>query len=145
VVVVIDLPNRYEIVVNSDLTCCRRERGSVTAFKCVLDQKSNQPFQHTKHLLALFVASHPQILVIYQELLIALAGYTFLSEVKASVEYSGKAKGVDMSFKNLKNVANSSPCCTSLTNWVTKLARDHYLIFSSKMDKYNVFCQSDGG
>jgi hypothetical protein len=46
---------------------------------------------------------------------------------------------------NLKNVANWCPCCTSLTNWVTELARDQYLIFSSKMDNSNLFCQSDGG
>jgi hypothetical protein len=51
-----------------------------------------------------------------------------------------------MSFINLKNVANCSPCCTSLTNLVTKLARDQqYLIFSSKIDNSNIFCQSDGG
>jgi hypothetical protein len=129
----IDVPNRYEIVVDSDLARFRRERGLVTALKYVLDQKSNQPSQHTKHLLAAFAASHPQILVIYPELLIALARYTFLLEVKAYVEYSGKAKGIDMSFINLKNVANCSLCCTFLTNWVTKLARDQYLIFSSKM------------
>jgi hypothetical protein len=140
-----DVPNRYEIIVDSDLDRFRRERGLVTALKYVLDQKSNQPSQHTKPLLAAFAASHPQILVICQELLIALARYTFLLEVKASVEYSGEAKGIDMSFINLKNGANCSRCCTSLTNWATELARDQYLIFSSKMDNSNVFCQSDGG
>jgi hypothetical protein len=145
-VIVIDVPNRYEIVADSDLARFRREeRGLVTALKYVLDQKSDQPSQHTKHLLAAFAASHPQISVIYQELLIPLARYTFLLEVKASVEYSGKAKGIDMSFVNLKNVTNCSPCCTSLTNWVTKLARDQHLIFSSKTHDSNDFCQSDGG
>jgi hypothetical protein len=144
-VVVLDVPNRYEMVVDSDLARFRRERGLVTALKYVLDQKSNQPSQHTKHLLAAFAASHPQIFVIYQELLIALARYTFLLEVKPSVQYSGKAKGIDVSFMNLKSVANCSPCCTSLTNWVTELARDQCLIFSSKMDNSNLFCQSDGG
>ncbi len=117
----------------------------MTALKYVLNQKSNQPSQHTKHLLAAFAASHPQISVMYQELLISLARYTFLLEVKASVEYSGKAKGVDASFFNLDNVSNSSPCSTSLTNWVIKLARDQVLIFSRKADEYNLFCQSDGG
>ncbi len=117
----------------------------MTALKYVLNQKSNQPSQHTKHLLAAFAASHPQISVIYQELLIALARYTFLLEVKGAVEYSSKAKGLEVSFVTLENVANCSPCCTSLTKWVVELARDQYLIFSHKMDNSNVFCQSDGG
>ncbi len=52
---------------------------------------------------------------------------------------------MDVSFMNLRNVANCSPCCTSLTNWVRELARDQYLIFSRKMDDAKVFCQSDGG
>ena len=58
----------------------------------------------------------PKITIMYQELLISLARYTFLLEVKASVEYNGKVKGIDLSFTNPKNVANCSPCCTSLTN-----------------------------
>ncbi len=77
-VMVLDVPNRYEIVVDSDLARFRRERGLVTALKYVLIQKSNQPLQHTKYLLAAFAASHPQISIIYQELLITLACYTFL-------------------------------------------------------------------
>jgi hypothetical protein len=117
-VVVFDVPDRYTLVVVSDLARFRRERGLVTALKYGLNQKSNQPSQHTKHLLAAFAASHPQISVIYQELFIALARYTFLFEVKGALEYSGKAKGLDVSFVNLENVANCSPCCTSLTNWV---------------------------
>jgi hypothetical protein len=68
-------------------------------------------------------------------LLIALACYTFLLEVKAIIEYSGKAKGMDLSFINLENVANSSPGAMSLTNWVTEMARDQYLIFSCKIEK----------
>jgi hypothetical protein len=144
-VILLDVPNRYEMVVDSDLACFRRERGLAKALQYVLDQKYNQPSQHTKHLLAAFAASHPQISVIYQELLVALACCTFLLEAKASVKYSGKAKEIDMSFMNLKDVANCSPCCTSLTNWVTKVARDQCLIFSSKMDHSNLFCESDGG
>ena len=87
----------------------------------------------------------PKISVMYQELLISLARYTFLLEVKASVEYSGKAKGVDVSFFNLDNVLNSSPCSIPLTNWVIELARDQVLIFSRKVDDCNLFCQLDGG
>jgi hypothetical protein len=73
----------------------------VTALKDVLNQNSNKPLQHTKHLFAAFAASHPQISVMYQELLISLACYTFLLEVKASVQYSRKVTGMDVSFMNL--------------------------------------------
>jgi hypothetical protein len=62
-VVVLNVPNRYKIVVDSDLARFRRERGLVTALKDVLNRKSNQPTQHIKHLLAAFAASHPQISV----------------------------------------------------------------------------------
>jgi hypothetical protein len=95
-------------VLDSDLARFRRERGLVTPLKDVLIQKSKQPTQHTKHLLAAFAASHPQISVMYQELLIALARYTFLLEMKASIQFSGKAKGIDVSFFNLENVSNSN-------------------------------------
>jgi hypothetical protein len=40
--VVLDVPNRYNLIVNSNLVCFRRERGLVTALKGVLDQKSNE-------------------------------------------------------------------------------------------------------
>jgi hypothetical protein len=114
--------------------------------KKTLNNNSSQPTQHTKHLLAAFAASHPQISVIYQELFIALTHYTFLLEIKAVVENSGKAKGMDLSLIYLENVANSSPSATSLTNcWVTERARDQYLIFSHKMEFSNTLCQSDGG
>jgi hypothetical protein len=59
--------------------------------------------------------------VVHQELLIALAGYTFLLEVKAKMK-----EAMDVIFMNLTKVANCSPCCTSLTNWVTELAKDQY-------------------
>jgi hypothetical protein len=53
---------------------------------------------------------------------------------------------MDLSFINLENVANSSPATTSLvTNWVTEMARDQYLIFSHKIKNPNTFCQSNGG
>jgi hypothetical protein len=116
----------------------------ITGLKQTLNN-SSQPTQHTKHLLAAFAASHPQISIIYQGLLITLARYTFLLEVKAVVEYSGKAKGMDLSFINLENVAYNSPSATSLTNWVTKMARDQYLIFSWKMENSKTFCRSNRG
>jgi hypothetical protein len=46
---------------------------------------------------------------------------------------------------NMQNTANSSPSATSLTNWVTKLVRDQYMIFSQKIEHSTTFCQSDGG
>jgi hypothetical protein len=110
-----------------------KERAFYAGLKKTLIQNSNQPTEHTKHLFAAFAASHPQISVIYQEIIIAVARYTFLLEIKAAVENSGKAKGMDLSFINLENVANSSPSATSLTNWVSKLARDQYMIFSQKI------------
>jgi hypothetical protein len=122
-----------------------KERAFYTGLKKTLNNNSNQPTEHTKHLFAAFTASHPPISVIYQEILIAVACYTFLLEIKALVENSGKAKGIDLSFINLENVANSSPSATSLTNWVTKLARDQYMIFSQKIEHSSTFCQSDGG
>jgi hypothetical protein len=89
-VVIHDVPTKYDFVVDSDLACFRRERGwSVTELKYVLDQKTNQPSLNTKHLLAAFTASHPQISVIYQKLLIALAHYTFLLEVN-TLQWEGK-------------------------------------------------------
>jgi hypothetical protein len=73
-VVLLDVPSRYDlVVVGSDMAHFRRVRGLVTAHKDVLHQKTSQPLQHTKHLFAAFAASHPQISVIYQELLISLA------------------------------------------------------------------------
>jgi hypothetical protein len=65
--------------------------------------------------------------------------------VKASVKFSGKGKGIDVSFFNLDNVSNSSPCSTSLTNWVIKLKRDQVLISTRKVEESNLFCQLDGG
>jgi hypothetical protein len=141
-----DCSTKSKVAINKNLESqLLKERAFFSGLKKALNSNHNQPTQHTKHLLAAFAASHPQILMIYQEMLISLARYTFLLEVKAVVEYSGKAKGMDMSFISLENVSNSSPCATSLTNWVTSLARDQYLIFSRKMQDSNTFCQSDGG
>jgi hypothetical protein len=64
-IVVLYVSNRYDLVVNSDMARFRRERGLVTALKDVLNQKSDQPLQHTKHIFAAFAASHPQISVMY--------------------------------------------------------------------------------
>jgi hypothetical protein len=108
------------------------------------EEKSQSQQQPTHSTHQAFAARHSQISVIYQELLIALTCFTFLLEVKAVVEYGGKAKGMDFSFINLENFANSSPGLTSLTNWVTKVARDQYLISSHKIENSNTFCQSSG-
>jgi hypothetical protein len=141
-----DDSSKLKVAINKNFESkLMKERAFFMSLKKVLSHSSNQPTQHTKHLLAAFAASHPQISVIYQEMLISLARYTFLLEVKAVLDCSGKAKGMDMSFVTLENVSNSSPCATSLTNWVTALARDQYLIFSRKIENSTTFCQSDGG
>jgi hypothetical protein len=55
--VVLDVPNRFNLIVDSNLARFRRERESVTALKGVLDQKLNQPSPHTKHMFAAFLAA----------------------------------------------------------------------------------------
>ena len=62
----------------------------------------------------MFAASHPQISVVHQEMLVAIAPHVFLLETKAGLELSDKAKGVDLSFVNLDDAANSSPSATTL-------------------------------
>jgi hypothetical protein len=82
----------------------------------------------------------------YQETLIALARYTFLLEVQAQANCEkDRRKLLDFCWLNLENVASCSPSALSLTNWVTELAQEQFMIFSAKMENYNVFCQSDGG
>jgi hypothetical protein len=48
-----------------------KERAFYTGLTKTLNNNSNQPTEHTKHLFAAFAASHPQISVIYQEILIS--------------------------------------------------------------------------
>jgi hypothetical protein len=64
-------------------------------------------------------------------------------QVQASCEKDGK--NIDFSWLQLGSLASCSPSASSLTNWVTNLAQEQYIIFSAKIDKSNVFCQSDGG
>ena len=138
--------SRSKVEINKNLESqFLKERAFFASLKKNLNSNSNQPTPHTRHLFAAFAASHPQISVIYQEMLIALARCTFLLEIKASLEFSGKAKGMDLTFINLENVANSSPSATTLQNWVVEMARDQYLIFGRKIENSNTFCQSDGG
>jgi hypothetical protein len=143
--VVSNVPINYCLVVNSDLSRFRRDRAFVSALKKVVSMRQNTPTSHTRHLLGAFAASHPQISTIYQEQIIALARFSLLLEVKAVVEYGDTSWQLDFRWLTLENVANSSPSCSALTNWVVDLARDQYLIFSQKMLGANLFCQSDGG
>jgi hypothetical protein len=139
-------PSRSKVEINKNLESqFLKERAFFASLKKILNSGSNQLTPHTRHLLATFAASHPHISVIYQEMLNALARYKLLLEIKAGLEFSGKAKGMDLSFINLENVANSSPSATTFTNWVVEMARDQYLIFGCKIENSNKFCQSDGG
>jgi hypothetical protein len=82
----------------------------------------------------------------HQEILIALAQYTFLLEMQAEANCEkDRRKLLDFYWLKLENVASCSPSASSLTNWVTKLAQEQFMIFGAKMEHYNVFCQSDRG
>ena len=142
--IVCDVPINYSLIVNNDLSRFQKERAIMSAFKKVMGFQTNQPTDHTRHLLGAFAAAHPQISTDYPELTIALARRSLMLEVKAVVENDCSLR-VDFSWLTLKNVANSSPSSTALTNWVVSLARDQYMIFSYKMSGANLFCQSDGG
>jgi hypothetical protein len=105
-----DDSSKLKVAINKNLKSkLMKERAFFMSLKKVLSHSSNQPTQHTKHLLAAFAASHPQIAVIYQEMLIALSRYTFLLEIKAVVDCSGKAKGMDLSFFNSRECCKQQP------------------------------------
>jgi hypothetical protein len=116
------------------------------ALKATVAREQTESTPQTRRLLAAFAASHPQVSVMYQETLIALARYTFMLEVQAQANCEkDRRKLLDFCWLNLGNVASCSPSALTLTNWVTDLAQEQFMIFSAKMENYNVFCQSDGG
>jgi hypothetical protein len=123
-----------------------KERAFLKALKATVAREQTESTPQTRRLLAAFAASHPQVSVMYQGTLIALARYTFLLEVQAqAICEKDRRKLLDFCWLNLENVASCSPSASSLTNWVTELAQEQFMIFSAKMENYNVFCQSDGG
>ncbi len=123
-----------------------KERALLKALKATVAREQTESTPETRRLLAAFAASHPQVSVIHQEVLIALARYTFLLEVQAQANCEkDRRKLLDFCWLKLENVASCSPSASSLTNWVTELAQEQFMIFSAKMENYNVFCQSDGG
>jgi hypothetical protein len=102
----------------------------------------------TRRILAGFVASHPQVSVMHQEILISLARYIFLLEVQEQANYEkdkDSRKQIDFAWLTLEKIASCSPSASSLTNWVTNLAKEQFIIFSSKMANAIVFCQSNRG
>jgi hypothetical protein len=123
-----------------------KEQAFLKALKATVAREQTESTPQTRRLLAAFAASHPQVSVMYQETLIALARYTFLLEVQAQANCEkDRRKLLDFCWLNLENVASCSPSASSLTNWVTELAQEQFMIFSAKMENYNVFCQSGSG
>jgi hypothetical protein len=122
------------------------EQAFLKALKATVTPEQTVSTPETHCLLAAFTTSHPQVLVIHQEILIALARYTFLLEVQAQANCEkDRRKLLDFYWLKLKNVASCSPSTSSITNWVTELAQEQFMIFGAKMEISNVFCQSDGG
>jgi hypothetical protein len=123
-----------------------KERAFLKALKATVTREQTESTPQTRGLLAAFTASHPQVSVMYQEILIALAQYTFLLEVQAQANCEkDRRKLLHFCWLKLENVASCSPSASSLTNWVTELAQEQFIIFSAKMENYNLFCQSDCG
>jgi putative component of membrane protein insertase Oxa1/YidC/SpoIIIJ protein YidD len=84
----------------------------------------------------------------HQEILISPARFTFLLEVEAQANCEKdkeSRKQIDFSWLTLHRIASCSPSASSLTNWVTELAKFQFIIFSAKMANACVFCQSCGG
>jgi hypothetical protein len=54
-----------------------------------------------------------------------------------------RRKHLNFFWLKLDKVASCSNSALSLTDWVTELAQEQYMISSTKMENYNVFCQSD--
>jgi hypothetical protein len=124
-----------------------KEQAFLKALKATVAREQTKSTPKTCRLLAAFAASHPQVSVMHQEVLIALDRYTFLLEVQAQANYEkDRRKLLDFYWLKLENVAGCSPSASSLTNWVTELAQEQFMIlFGAKMENSNVFCQSDGG
>jgi hypothetical protein len=139
--------SNLKVAINKNLeTQLLKERAFLKALKATVAREQTESTPQTRRLLAAFAASNPQVSVMHQEILIALARYTFLLEVQAQANCEkDRRKLLDFCWLKLENVASCSPSASSLTNWVTELAQEQFMIFSAKMEHYNVFCQSDGG
>jgi hypothetical protein len=123
-----------------------KERAFLKALKATVAREQTGSTPQISRLLAAFAASHPQVSVMYQETLITLARYTFLLEVQAQANCEkDRRKLLDFCWLKLENVASCSPSASSLTNWVTELAQEQFMIFSAKMENHNVFCHGDAG
>jgi hypothetical protein len=141
--------SRLKVAINRYLESqLLKERAFFQAMKATVARDQTESTATTRRILAGFVASHPQVSVMHQEILISLARYTFLLEVQAQPNYErdkDSKNQMDFAWLTLEKIASCSPSALSLTNWVTNLAKEQFIIFSSKMANANVFCQSDGG
>jgi hypothetical protein len=138
-------PTKLKVEINKNLESqFLKECAFFKALKATVARVQTESTSQTRRLLAAFAASHPQVSVIHQEILIALACYTFLLDVQAQASCEKDGKNIDFSWLQLTNLSNCSPSASSLTNWVTKLAQEQYILFSAKMEHANVFSQSDG-
>jgi hypothetical protein len=96
-----------------------KERAFLKALKATVAREQTESTPQTRRLLAAFAASHPQVSVMHQEILIALARYTFLLEVQAQANCEkDRRKLLDFCWLKLEDVASCSPSALSLTNWL---------------------------
>jgi hypothetical protein len=126
----------FKVAINKNLKSqLLKEWAFPKALKATVAQEQTESTPQTRCLLAAFAASHPLVSVMYQEILMALAGYTFLLEVQAQANCEkDRRKLLDFCWLKLENVASSSSSALSLTNWVTELAQEQLMIFSVKME-----------
>jgi hypothetical protein len=130
-----------KVAINKNLESqLMKERAFLKALKGTVAREQTKSTPQTRRLLEAFVASHPQVSVMHQEIMITLAWYTFLLEVQAQSNCEKDRRKL-----LLENVASCSPSASSLTNWVTELAQEQFMIFSAKIENYNVFGQLNGG
>jgi hypothetical protein len=125
-----------------------KERAFFQALKATVARDQTESTAQTCRILAEFAASHPQVSVMHQEILISLARFTFLLEVEAQANYEKdkeSRKQIDFSWLTQHKIASCSPSASSLTNWVTELAKEQFIIFSAKMANACLFCQSGRG
>ena len=101
-----------------------------------------------KHIFAAFAASHPQVSTVNQEILIALARYTFLLELKAQTEFLEDGNSVDFSWVQLEKVCTSAPSEFALRSWVLDQVIDQLIIYSplvkKKMYSFNLMVGTMG-
>jgi hypothetical protein len=80
--------SRLKVAINRNLESqLLKERAFFQALKATVAQDQTESTATTHRILAGFLASHPQVSVMHQEILISLARYAFLLEVRAQANY----------------------------------------------------------